>query len=231
MLDAQILIDAGEYDAAIAKLGAWDGETEWARYAKFNVGVALVRVRSRRTVVGVVGHSVAVRVRTATTRRAGRPAVCRQDATAARAARRPFLKQSVTRRRLGRRGAGKLQPRTRAVDGAARTRPPGSGGTGVDARDSFRDGQARLDQPGRRSLPERDRSILRRNESTRSNDRTYSVGRVFQRICCGRAAGQHGLVLASRGTSRGTRSPLPVSSARGVFPSHGSRCRKPLSTT
>ena len=43
MLDAQILIDAGEYDAAIAKLGAWDGETEWARYAKFNVGVALVR--------------------------------------------------------------------------------------------------------------------------------------------------------------------------------------------
>ena len=43
MLDAQILIDAGEYDAAIAKLRNWKGRTEWASYAKFNIGVALVR--------------------------------------------------------------------------------------------------------------------------------------------------------------------------------------------
>ena len=43
MLNAQILIDAGEYDAAIAKLQNWEGRTEWARYAKFNIGVALVR--------------------------------------------------------------------------------------------------------------------------------------------------------------------------------------------
>ena len=43
MLDAQILIDAGDYDAAIAKLQNWKGRTEWARYAKFNIGVALVR--------------------------------------------------------------------------------------------------------------------------------------------------------------------------------------------
>lgn len=43
MLDAQILIGAGEYDAAIAKLQNWEGRTEWASYAKFNVGIALVR--------------------------------------------------------------------------------------------------------------------------------------------------------------------------------------------
>lgn len=43
MLDAQILIDAGEYDAAVAKLQNWKGRTEWASYAKFNIGVALVR--------------------------------------------------------------------------------------------------------------------------------------------------------------------------------------------
>ncbi len=43
MLDAQIMIDAGEYDAAITKLQNWKGRTEWASYAKFNVGVALVR--------------------------------------------------------------------------------------------------------------------------------------------------------------------------------------------
>jgi predicted negative regulator of RcsB-dependent stress response len=43
MLDAQILIDAGQYDAAIAKLRNWEGRTEWASYARFNIGVALVR--------------------------------------------------------------------------------------------------------------------------------------------------------------------------------------------
>ncbi len=43
MLDAQILLDAGEYDVAIAKLQNWKGRTEWASYAKFNIGVALVR--------------------------------------------------------------------------------------------------------------------------------------------------------------------------------------------
>lgn len=43
MLQAQILIDAGEYDRAIALLQNWQGKTEWASYAKFNIGVALVR--------------------------------------------------------------------------------------------------------------------------------------------------------------------------------------------
>ena len=44
MLEAQTLIARGEYDAAIAKLQKWKGRTEWASYAKFNVGVALVRL-------------------------------------------------------------------------------------------------------------------------------------------------------------------------------------------
>jgi len=43
MLQAQILIDEGEYDRAIALLQAWKGKTEWASYAKFNLGVAMVR--------------------------------------------------------------------------------------------------------------------------------------------------------------------------------------------
>ena len=43
MLDAQILIDAGDHDAAIARLWNWQGKTEWASYAAFNLGVALVR--------------------------------------------------------------------------------------------------------------------------------------------------------------------------------------------
>jgi hypothetical protein len=43
MLEAQLLIDSGDYDRAIALLEEWKGRTEWASYAKFNLGVALVR--------------------------------------------------------------------------------------------------------------------------------------------------------------------------------------------
>ena len=43
MLQAQISIDAGDYDRAVALLQNWKGKTEWASYAKFNIGVALVR--------------------------------------------------------------------------------------------------------------------------------------------------------------------------------------------
>jgi len=43
MAQAQIYIDSGQYDRAIALLQAWKGKTEWASYAKFNLGVALVR--------------------------------------------------------------------------------------------------------------------------------------------------------------------------------------------
>jgi hypothetical protein len=43
LLEAQILIDDGQYDAAIARLQDWPDATEWSRYAKYNVGVALAR--------------------------------------------------------------------------------------------------------------------------------------------------------------------------------------------
>ncbi len=43
MLQAQLLIDGGKYDQAIAMLQDWKGKTEWSRYAQFNLGVALVR--------------------------------------------------------------------------------------------------------------------------------------------------------------------------------------------
>ena len=43
MLKAQLFIDNGRYDDAIALLSAWKGKTEWSRYAQFNLGVAMVR--------------------------------------------------------------------------------------------------------------------------------------------------------------------------------------------
>ncbi len=42
-LQAQILIANGKYDEAISLLQQWKGKTEWARYAEFNLGVAMVR--------------------------------------------------------------------------------------------------------------------------------------------------------------------------------------------
>ena len=43
MLQAQLHIDNEDYDKAIALLQDWKGRTEWSAYAKFNLGVALVR--------------------------------------------------------------------------------------------------------------------------------------------------------------------------------------------
>lgn len=43
MLETQILIDNQQYDQAIELLENWKGRTEWASYARFNLGVALVR--------------------------------------------------------------------------------------------------------------------------------------------------------------------------------------------
>jgi len=43
MMQAQILIESGRFDSAIALLQNWEGKTEWASYAKFNIGVALMR--------------------------------------------------------------------------------------------------------------------------------------------------------------------------------------------
>jgi predicted negative regulator of RcsB-dependent stress response len=43
MLQSQIYINSGQYDRAITLLQNWKGKTEWASYAKFNLGVAMVR--------------------------------------------------------------------------------------------------------------------------------------------------------------------------------------------
>lgn len=43
MLQSQIYINSGQYEQAIALLENWKGRTEWASYAKFNLGVAMVR--------------------------------------------------------------------------------------------------------------------------------------------------------------------------------------------
>jgi hypothetical protein len=58
LMQAQILIESGRFDGAIALLQDWKGKTEWASYAKFNIGVALVRsgrVEEARRVLAELG--------------------------------------------------------------------------------------------------------------------------------------------------------------------------------
>ncbi|MEX0708536.1 MAG: tetratricopeptide repeat protein [Woeseia sp.] len=40
---AQLLIESGDHGGAIELLARWEDKTEWARYARFNLGVALAR--------------------------------------------------------------------------------------------------------------------------------------------------------------------------------------------
>ena len=54
MMHGQILIDTGRYGEAIALLAGWQGKTEWASYAKFNLGVALVRNGNVETAAGIL---------------------------------------------------------------------------------------------------------------------------------------------------------------------------------
>ncbi len=54
VLLAQILIDSGRYGEAIAQLAGWQGTTEWASYAQFNLGVALVRNGNVDTAIGIL---------------------------------------------------------------------------------------------------------------------------------------------------------------------------------
>jgi len=56
MLHAQILIDSGRYGEAVAQLARWKGRTEWASYAQFNLGVALVRNGDVETASGILNE-------------------------------------------------------------------------------------------------------------------------------------------------------------------------------
>ncbi len=59
MLHSQILIDEREYDRAITLLQGWNDKTEWGSYAKYNLGVAMVRsgrVNKAARILDDLGH-------------------------------------------------------------------------------------------------------------------------------------------------------------------------------
>ncbi len=58
MLQSQIYINSGQYERAIELLANWEGQTEWSQYAKFNLGVAMVRsgnVDAARSILNELG--------------------------------------------------------------------------------------------------------------------------------------------------------------------------------
>ncbi len=58
MLQAQLLIDNSQHDQAIALLQDWPGDNAWSNYAKFNLGVAMVRsgrVNAAATILDELG--------------------------------------------------------------------------------------------------------------------------------------------------------------------------------
>jgi len=60
MMQAQLLIKSGEHDKAIALLQDWKGKNEWASYARFNLGVAMVRsgrVDGAASILDALGES------------------------------------------------------------------------------------------------------------------------------------------------------------------------------
>ncbi len=54
MLQAQLFIKRGEHDQAVSMLQDWRGKSEWASYAKFNLGVAMVRSGRVNSAVGIL---------------------------------------------------------------------------------------------------------------------------------------------------------------------------------
>jgi len=60
MMQAQLFVNRGEHDRAIELLQDWRGKSEWASYAKFNLGVAMVRngqVDSAVRILETLGNS------------------------------------------------------------------------------------------------------------------------------------------------------------------------------
>lgn len=56
MLRSEILIDSGRYGEAVAQLARWRGKTEWASYAQYNLGVALVRIGNAEAAYSILGE-------------------------------------------------------------------------------------------------------------------------------------------------------------------------------
>jgi outer membrane protein assembly factor BamD (BamD/ComL family) len=56
MLQAQLLIDNAQHDQAIELLAKWRGKDAWANYAKFNLGVAMVRSGRVNDAAGILNR-------------------------------------------------------------------------------------------------------------------------------------------------------------------------------
>ena len=177
-------------------LQAGKARPEWASYAKFNLGVALVRNGDVDTASGILNElgSIDPHNEELTSLRDkanlalgysmlqdGQPTRAKEPLQRVRLEG-PFSNKALL-------GVGWADAElenygacTGALDGAPRSGPARFGCAGIDARHSIRARETRFDQPGSRPLPECHRGVLRRNQSHRPDYRVYRVRRNIQPV-------------------------------------------------
>ena len=208
------------YDDAIRALERWqpagDGDDAWSAYARFNIGVALVRkerLEDAAKLLDAVGQIDAPTEELAALRDKANLALGyawlkagqrrrSEDCAAACASGRPAIEQGAARRRLGGLRGEALHQSARAVAGAARPQHARRGGAGILSRGAVRVCAARREQAGGRAVHAR-----RRGVRTGSRSASTSRSRRFATASCSTRSSR--TTRATRSAGTGSCSNLP----------------------
>ena len=209
LLFANVLMHQGRFDEAISLLSGWRGELPWSAYARFNLGVALVRAEApeRRRPVPERGRHAArehapssQRCVTGPTSPSATP-TCRPTSRRARGAplervrlNGPYSDKALLGVGWADAALGDYQGALSAVDGAAQPQRARLGGAGVLPRRALCLQQAQRQRAVGRVLRERGQLLRRRGRAPGCGDRQHPTRRHAQ----ARAAGGPG---AARGGS------------------------------
>ena len=180
-----------------AALGLARRTGTWSAYARFNLGVALVRSKRLNDAdpfLSGVGTMLATTARAGRTARQGEPgaglclpaggrAGARASGARARAPERTVFEQGAARHRLGGCRARRLPGRADALDGAARPQPARRCGAGVLPRRAVCLQQAERQRAVGRLLRERGQVLRCRERSPRCGHRPHPPGRHARRTC------------------------------------------------
>jgi hypothetical protein len=197
MLQAQLLIDNAQHEQAIALLSNWRGRDAWANYAKFNLGVALVRsgkVNDAAKILNQLGKLDPLNEELASLRDKANLALGyaylqdRQPLAAKAPLQRVRLDGPFSNKALL--GVGWADAEN---DNYRRALVPW-----MELGNRLRHGEARIDQPGRGLLSERRRGVLRGSQSDRPGNLSHREWRIPERIPGAGSPGHDRLVLDAR---------------------------------
>ena len=235
-------MEQGRFAEALTALESWRKPGDaWVGYAKYNIGVALVRlgqVEAGARVLDEVGQldpenpafdalrdkaNVALGYAWL---QASRPVEAKPSLQRVRLEW-AVLEQSAARRRLVRRGSVGLSCGSGALAGAARSQHARLGRAGIAAGGAVRVRAARRRQAGRRSLRRRDRRVQRRDRAAHELDREHRERRADHAAArrarrTSRTKRRAGTGASSRFRTR-SRAAISTSSWRAIVSKKGSR--------